>query len=591
MPDWGRPRVEDSVESESTGVGREGEKLASSIACFSSLSALPFPQSFEEDQFRVLPHSLLRLPLYGSRYGALCFHSHHSASHKALPLAHMPLLKRKPYDLSKPPDNLKPKELVFQVRFTKEIFRDYEEYLKRINLYRQRVWTCKYTGKINLTYEEALVSERKATEKVQQFPKEFMGPVLHLVQFSMLRLDDLVSAILKAFKDCFVVGEEVDCVKENVTMPCKVMGVNEGQDHENGISSYEVGWLDNDKNVVRKSVESTHSLVRKKVPFTRALVKSFIRESVKDNASRNSQTPLVVLEKLCHKYGITTDPPEELMKFFVKQESSNKEANGAIKRPLVEDTKPENHVNKKQKKMDTEELGEGGTASEDNKSKVKTDPIVKVLPIKYPIEDSLIQPSPNEPPLPERPVPSSDFPLSMDCTGQLLMVWNFCSLFGKVIRLSPFSLEEFEKALECKETDPILLREAHHALLKLALSDPAVNQSFQEKRKRKSKVTIQTWKDDLSDFLKLEGFEKLALHSSTIAKGNYRLLEPSTKLDILCQLVEWVLGSTAIRDQLDAYIEEKQAIASQKRKEEMEESKRGKEAQERLKQAQSTDIA
>ena len=46
------------------------------------------------------------------------------------------------------------------------------------------MWTCKYTGKINLTYEEALLSEVKATEKVQQFPKEFMGPVLRLVQFS-----------------------------------------------------------------------------------------------------------------------------------------------------------------------------------------------------------------------------------------------------------------------------------------------------------------------------------------------------------------------------------------------------------------------
>jgi hypothetical protein len=46
------------------------------------------------------------------------------------------------------------------------------------------VWTCKVTGKGNLTYEEALLSEAKATEKVQQFPKEFMGPVLQLVQFS-----------------------------------------------------------------------------------------------------------------------------------------------------------------------------------------------------------------------------------------------------------------------------------------------------------------------------------------------------------------------------------------------------------------------
>lgn len=59
------------------------------------------------------------------------------------------------------------------------------EYLSCMKLYQRRVWTCKVSGKSNLTYEEAIVSEQKANEKVQQFPKEFMGPVLHMVQFSL----------------------------------------------------------------------------------------------------------------------------------------------------------------------------------------------------------------------------------------------------------------------------------------------------------------------------------------------------------------------------------------------------------------------
>lgn len=58
------------------------------------------------------------------------------------------------------------------------------EYMNRINLYCQRVWTCKVTGKTNLTFEEALASEKQAMEKVQQFPKELVAPVLHDVQFS-----------------------------------------------------------------------------------------------------------------------------------------------------------------------------------------------------------------------------------------------------------------------------------------------------------------------------------------------------------------------------------------------------------------------
>ena len=38
----------------------------------------------------------------------------------------MPLFKRKPFGLAEPPEDLDLHELVYQVRFTKEIFRDYQ---------------------------------------------------------------------------------------------------------------------------------------------------------------------------------------------------------------------------------------------------------------------------------------------------------------------------------------------------------------------------------------------------------------------------------------------------------------------------------
>lgn len=43
---------------------------------------------------------------------------------------------------------------------------------------------CKSTGKGNLTYEEALVSEKRAAEKVQELPKELVAPALRIIQFS-----------------------------------------------------------------------------------------------------------------------------------------------------------------------------------------------------------------------------------------------------------------------------------------------------------------------------------------------------------------------------------------------------------------------
>jgi hypothetical protein len=41
-------------------------------------------------------------------------------------LGQMPLFDKKPFSLLEPPKDLDSKEKVFQIRFTKEIFRDYE---------------------------------------------------------------------------------------------------------------------------------------------------------------------------------------------------------------------------------------------------------------------------------------------------------------------------------------------------------------------------------------------------------------------------------------------------------------------------------
>ena len=44
------------------------------------------------------------------------------------------------------------------------------------------------SGKTNLTYEEALACEHRAAAKAQQLPKEFIAPVLRMIQHSMVKL-------------------------------------------------------------------------------------------------------------------------------------------------------------------------------------------------------------------------------------------------------------------------------------------------------------------------------------------------------------------------------------------------------------------
>lgn len=109
---------------------------------------------------------------------------------------------------------------------------------------------------------------------------------------------------------------------------------------------------------------------------------------------------------------------------------------------------------------------------------------------KYPIDDLLVHPDGDDPLLARRPSPSRDFNIPMDCVGDVLMFWNFCSSFGKLLHLSPFSLVDFENALSHKDSNVILIVESHSALLRLLLKDDEEYLSTTLKNKRKPKVEL-----------------------------------------------------------------------------------------------------
>ena len=86
-------------------------------------------------------------------------------------------------------------------------------------------------------------------------------------------------------------------------------------------------------------------------------------------------------------------------------------------------------------------------------------------------------------------------------------------------------------------------------------------------------ISVQTWNQDIADFLELDGLEKFKEHSSAIRQVSYRHLDTSVKLDILCELVSLVLSSNLIRDELDRIMEERKAISVLKRLEKVKQTK------------------
>lgn len=482
----------------------------------------------------------------------------------------MPLYKRKPFSLVEVPNDLDPKELVFQIRFTKEIFRDYQGYLNRINLYRQRLWTCKISGKSYLTYEEALVSEKRAIEKVQQFPQELVAPMLSIIQFSMLPLRDLADKILLKLQECLFAGLELYGRKETGVFLCRIIKTL----HDStGKKQYKIARLDKDKEVLGYDLVYDEDLIKRKLPFSREMVKSFIRESTYRNA------PWVLHGRLSEKHGISTHLPDELKsKFYVQNGTLISYKKNRKNGEEEMDGKDESGKNKGKKRTEREKVGASQMEERSEKETLK-----RLEAIKYPIEDLLVQPCPDDPIFTERPSPSRDFKVPMDCVGELLMIWDFCSSFSRLLHLSPFSLEDFENAVCHKESNLTLIVECHSALLRLLIKDNGEYASTIVKRKRKSKITLITWSEYLCDFLDRNNSPKFRPYMATIKRGHYGLLDTHAKLEIFGELLNCALETDLIREQLDEYIGQWQKIGSTRRGEALEEAKRRREEQERLK--------
>lgn len=60
-------------------------------------------------------------------------------------------------------------------------------------LYKKPVWTCELTGKMNLTYEEALESEKNCREKTKNsYPEVWIPLTLKMAQYSKYYSNNII---------------------------------------------------------------------------------------------------------------------------------------------------------------------------------------------------------------------------------------------------------------------------------------------------------------------------------------------------------------------------------------------------------------
>lgn len=72
------------------------------------------------------------------------------------------------------------------------------------------VWTCELTGRTNLTYAEALDSEKNARKMVKHFPEEIKIPTLMVAKKTKrTSINDMVDDVYNFINERYFIGETV----------------------------------------------------------------------------------------------------------------------------------------------------------------------------------------------------------------------------------------------------------------------------------------------------------------------------------------------------------------------------------------------
>ncbi|KAL2918570.1 hypothetical protein HK105_201971 [Polyrhizophydium stewartii] len=418
----------------------------------------------------------------------------------------MPHIRRRPVEYAPPPPPeavQDPNTPVFLIDFTGEIFLTYDEYYARISLYRRKIWACETTGRIGMTFVEALESERTAKVKIgQRFPRVWNRPALERIHFNQLTLNELIDDVYEFFRVHHYPGEIIHYSATNdrtsfvkaellEELPPRPVGtrssISAADMAETSDAAIDADGSDGPDPLVADDspapVASAASLAQAKgnaqdkrrsermfrirtlttpeevldVPIFRirrdrlALSKQTIKKYIREVAAKDTWigAPWYVKPELVKKYGLPESPPEELQQILDRR-------NGK----LVPD-KPK--VDQRKKLMGT--------------SDGRRD-----APVSFPIDDTyLFEPRFQRGPAASanavgdeggegaaaagtigRPMPSFDFgAIPPTHVLRLITIWNFATIYSEMLNIAPFTFAELCESLEFSGpgSPPTLLEE------------------------------------------------------------------------------------------------------------------------------------
>ncbi|KAL9537836.1 hypothetical protein MBANPS3_011419 [Mucor bainieri] len=484
----------------------------------------------------------------------------------------MPLLnkKRVPATLNISSNPKRQSKEVWYLRSTNEVFKDYESYINKLTLYHQAIWECERTGKTNLTYEQALESERNEHERAEyHFSEVLRKSILNQVQFQTLHIDDLVDQVYSHFSNNFVIGEVLRCHLSNYDyiarvldiVPIQVLSITTDNNNHAAISNpenqpdeanvprqpngrlrfpdaflhptpqdqptshtdtasmssehtsinqdreefvteyrYKVQLMDEDGRPLEKltRIVEGSTFIRDKQQFNRYNLQCFIRDCC--YRENYVYSPWLIKPTIASMYGIETPLPPYLEKFqnqvFDIPSKRRKIITGSHYKT------PDEKEAEKQARREETLLHKAKLKEERDRLRIEKK---KQSAVKYPVEDldlpiyrkdpnnnwALIDMSPRKYvsrdgmiPYPsggrsERPIPHHDSSIPAELFDTFLSTWAFLTVFAEPLKLTAYSVDEFEKALfhDTHQPKAIVLVEYNACLLNVIIKERKDNTS------------------------------------------------------------------------------------------------------------------
>ena len=353
-----------------------------------------------------------------------------------------------PWPCAPLPEKIEDESTYWVIPCTNEVITSFEEFFKRTELYREKTWGCRLSGKKGFTFEEALNSEREISQILSKFPTPHLRILVEMLHGSTEMFDSISAKITKRLQNIHFPGEVARWKGKVVD----VLQRNGGE--EDDIVLYEIEKKTQKKGSERLVVPGSQ-LVRSDIPMT----SYHVRCKIRDVATRSSEghKPWIVYSDVAESLQISLPPIDFSSK-------------GKLDTPKRKRSVSANDVTKASKKLKENPTEEDIEKIRKKKKEKLERKYRKHLEMLLPLDDlKLLYLEGSK--KPNFPIPSPfDYAISADIFIDVLFTWRFCLYFSKPLNLFPYSLEDFCKALVYPEPIELVVETVKSLLSVIGLS-------------------------------------------------------------------------------------------------------------------------